>query len=174
MQTTTTARERLELAQQELDQAQEVADNERRHQLVTQLGEVRAELRQARARHQELMARSHKEREARDNAQAKVAQVLEQLAESERTRPAVADYLPEDVEVVAWREIHEALEAKRGRLIAQRDKLPDPDLALIEANRYAGPFGMIATLEFAESNILRQLEGQGGVIRIEGGVYGVR
>jgi len=56
-------------------------------------------------------------------------------------------------------------------LIRERDKLPDPELTTIEANRCAVD---LMNLEFAERNLLRALRGQSGIVRIEGGVTGVR
>jgi hypothetical protein len=104
--------------------------------------------------------------------QAKINAVLLALQDSFALRPACADYLPDDPEVEAWARQHAALEEKRDHLIATRDQLPDPERDWKEAGSYEGPLGLLARLEYAEANLLRQL---GKRDSVEGGVIsGVR
>jgi hypothetical protein len=167
------ARQRVETAKAELATAEAEQKQQQVGQWIAELAAVRLEKAQARDRHRELQSRIHIEQDLRANAQAKVVAVLEQLRDSERARPVVADYLPDDPEVVQWLKAHKALEAKRDRLMAERDRLPDPDLTIIEANKYRGATGIIVQLEFAEQNLIRAIEGKPGVQRFEGGVFGV-
>lgn len=141
-----------------LARAEQEEHDERRAELVRQLTAVRNEHREAMARYRTLSTQIKRERETRGNAQAKVLAALDALDEHFRERPSVADYLVDDPDVVAWREAHEALERKRDGLILLRDKLPDPDRDLKEACSYEGAYGRIATLEYAEHNLLHALE----------------
>jgi hypothetical protein len=168
-------------AQQELNRAQEAlaiaqaeADRARHVELVNELAKVRAELRQARSTHAGLVSRIHPARERWQNQQRRINSALEAIADSEHARPACADWLPDDPEVVAWKKNHAALKIKCDRLIQQRDKMEDANDITSEANKYEGFTGIIAQLTFAEANIVRMLEGRPGMVRFEGGVSGVR
>jgi hypothetical protein len=172
MSTITQAQTLVEEARAQLARAEEAVNAERRTELIGKLAAVRAEIREGRARYGKLRLKIHAQRQDRGNAQEKINSVLRELADSEAARPAVADFLPEDPDVVRWRKHHEALQAKRIRLIGQRDALPDPDSNgdVTEAAAYEGPQGKIAALEFSEANILRML----GPGRPEAIVTGVR
>jgi hypothetical protein len=168
---TISAQEALERAQQELERTRAKVNEEHRAQLVEQLRQVREELRTTRARHQQLTARIHIEREDIWNKQAQITHALDLLGDSHRARPAAADYLPDDVEVVVWRKAHDDLQAKYDQLVRERSKLPDPEQTIIQSNNDAM---LIQRLAFSEANLLRALSGQGGIVRIEGSVSGVR
>lgn len=165
----------IETLRAELERAEQEEAEELQRQRIAKLAEARAELRRARARYQELNVSIKADRAARAEVQGRTNHVAVRLNEHLRQRPAVADYLPEDPEVVAWRKERTELQQERERLIAERDALPDPEASeyFKEACSYEGPFGIIATLEFTVQNLLHQLEGRSGIIRIEGGISGV-
>jgi DNA repair exonuclease SbcCD ATPase subunit len=167
------AQAELARAQQELDRAQQQADRARHIQLTAELARVRSELRQAREDHDALAARIHPARERLNNQNGRIHTAMEQIAGSEKARPACADWLPDDPEVVAWTKQHAALKVKADRLILERNKMPDPNDITSEANRYEGPAGLIVVLMYTEQNLMRMLEGCSGIVRLEGGVFGV-
>jgi hypothetical protein len=167
------AQAELQRAQQELDRAQQQADRARRTQLVAELAEVRAKLRKARTEHDALVARIHPARERLNNQNGRIMTAMEQIADSEKERPACADYLPDDPEVVAWRKQHAALKVRADNLILERNRMPDPNDITSEANRYEGPAGLIVVLMYTEQNLMRMLEGRSGMVRLEGGVFPV-
>jgi chromosome segregation ATPase len=156
------AEARAVLAQAEADEKQR-----RMAGLRFSLAQVRQERPAAEARYQELCDLIHYQAEVRANAQGRVARAFEALRESERQRPEVAEFLPEDPEVVRWRKAHEALKAQCERRIAERDALPDPDRLRPEAAEVGSS---ILNLKLAEQNLIRALRGRGGVTRIEGSV----
>jgi hypothetical protein len=147
---------------------------EQRQQQLNQLAQVREALRTGRARYTELRSQFYSEKQNRGNAQQKIDQQLERIADSFDERPRVADLLPDDPDVKRWRQAHEALLVKRDQLIAQRDALPDPERLRAEAGAYEGQYGTIGTLEFTEANLMRALEGGSGIVRTVGGISGVR
>jgi hypothetical protein len=167
------ARETLQRAQEALRTAEAAHEQERRRVLLTELALVRAELAQARDRHAALQQRVHIDRDNYDNAQAKVRRRFEAIADSLGARPAIVDFLPDDPEAVKWAKRHAQLERERDKAMEERNRLPDPNETAAEANEYRGAYGLIATLEFSERNIIQALEGKGPIVRMEGGVYGV-
>ena len=64
--------------------------------------------------------------------------------------------------MIEWHKAHAKLEAKHLALIAERNALPDPEPMVEEAIAYEGMTGLIASWQFAEANLLRQLEGKSG------------
>lgn len=168
-----TAHQRLELAKQDVAVLEKAAEEERRSGIITQLVELRSQRAQAIDTHAELQGSIQPQRDALWSAQRKVTAALEQIRESEKARPACADYLPDDPEVVRWRKAHTALQRKLDQLITARDALPDPDKTATEANQYRGPYGIIAQLEYAEQNLLHALEGGAPRVRFVGSVTGV-
>lgn len=170
----TTPQQALAEAQAQLNRAQDIERTRQHEELLQQLAAVRHDHREAKARYQVLRRQFYQQQEDRANAQDRINRMLTQITESLACRPEVADLLPADPDVVRWREQHEALERKRDQLIVARDRLPDPELVRREAAGMEGPYGSIATLQYAEQNLLRKLEGRSGVTRLEGGVFGVR
>jgi DNA repair exonuclease SbcCD ATPase subunit len=160
-------------ATEALARIQREEQQQRREDLIQQLTAVRAELRTAEDRYKQLHAQIHKEREDKANAQSHVEAAAEAVRDSWLGRPKIAEYLPDDPEVVAWRTQHQALERRHEERIAKRNALPDPQRDLGEAISYEGPMGRIATLRFSQQNLVNALEGRSGITRIEGGVFGV-
>jgi hypothetical protein len=162
----------IEQARAQLIAAEEQAAEERRRQLLGQLDQARKDLRRMRSRHQALATRIQQQRSERHEGLRQLRILDQQLADSWSARPRVADYLPDDEDVIAWEEQHHAIEEKRAALLAA---LPNPDQGadFDEACSYEGATGKIATLEFTVENLLRQLDGQGRH-ELKGGIYGVR
>jgi hypothetical protein len=143
--------------------------------MVALLATTREEKRQAVKRHTELMLLAKVQSDAFSLARQKVEHAQAAVADSLELRPQVADLLPSDVEVVAWALKHRELVADLERLTAERNQLPDPNDTIAEANRYEGPNGLVATLDFRERNLIMRLEG--GTTKAwasSGGISGVR
>jgi hypothetical protein len=138
--------------------ADEEERNQRRADLIRQLAQVRTEHRAATVRYRSLSAQIKAGRQSLAQAQLKVQAAFHALDEHSAARPSVADYLPDDPDVLRWTEAHAALEGKCDELILLRDALPDPDRDLAEACAFEGAYGTIAVLEFSESNLVRALE----------------
>ena len=81
---------------------------------------------------------------------------LEAIALREAQKPAGADYLPADPDVVAWSEGCATLRARLERLRLKRVALPNLELLRIEGVTLAQ---RVQALQFSESNILNALEG---------------
>ena len=135
------------------------------------LAKVREALRQAHAEYRKLAAAYKAGQATVGLIQAKVDDLSFLVGESNSRRPAVADLLPDDPEVVEWRRTHDALVTKRAEAIARREaakaKAPAPGLAAA----YEGELGIVARLEQAERNLIRKLNGedlgwQGGAFRV--------
>jgi chromosome segregation ATPase len=148
-----------------------------RVRLVAQLKAIREDIRQSRARYGELKILITEQRQDLSNAQGDVERASAAVADSQRAKPAAAQYLSEDddEEVRSWHKAHAKVTAEHARLVAVRDALPDPQALLAEAINFEGPFGLVAQLEYSERNLLAALDGRSGKAFVsEGGVSGVR
>ena len=133
--------------------------HEARHgELVRQLGNVRAQLRMAHRHYQTLTAKIKSDHAERAQIQNKLDMTLFALANNTQKRPAVASYLPDDLEVVTWQRERTQLEVDRDVLIAQRNAI-NMGSDIVEAAAFEGPNGTIARLDYIESNLLAQLTG---------------
>lgn len=156
---------RAQLAQLE---AAEAADE--RQQLVDQLRAVRQDLQTKRRQFPKIKASFTAKSQDVDNARGAILRANADISDSLAERPRVADVLPDDPEVVAWRRRHTRLEAKRDELVAELKALPDPEpdreLA-VQLNHD------IIRLEYSEQNLMRRLDG-GGFSPNGGVISGVR
>jgi hypothetical protein len=160
------------IARAVLHQAEAVAHDEHRKELVERLGKVRAEKREAEATYLKLATQIKAEREWEADIRAQINQVRDAIGDSWAARPTVADLLPEDPEVKAWRKGHESLERERDKLAARL--AAQPRTSIVDAVRYEGPTGILFALECAEANLLAQLDPEARRRRLEGGVHPVR
>ena len=135
---------------------------ERRAELLRQLRETRAQLREAHTTYRKLAKQIHSEDNQRAAVTAKLNLSLSAIQQSLQLRPASADYLSadEDAEVAEWTRRHAGLEAERNKLLKQRDAVPQTNRA--EAVSYEGPSGTIARMEQVEKNLLAALDGSLG------------
>ena len=156
---------RAQLAQLE---AAEAADE--RQRLTEQVQLVRDELRTKRKQFPKIKASFTAKSQDVDNARAAIIHANADISDSLAERPRVADVLPDDEEVVAWRKEHTRLEAKRAELVAELQALPDPEPSREEAVQLNHD---IIRLEFSEQNLMRRLDG-GGFAVAGGVVSGVR
>ncbi len=141
-----------------LTRAEAEQTTQQRAELIQKLSTVRAEHRQAQARYEELATSIKTRRKERAEWQQKINQVVTRIQESWHVRPEVAEYLPDDPEVMEWQRKHTILEQERATLIQNRDQIPDPEGDVKEAGAFEGVHGSLAQLEFTERNILAQLD----------------
>jgi chromosome segregation ATPase len=156
---------RAQLAQLE---AAEAADE--RQQLVDQLRAVRQDLQTKRRQFPKIKASFTAKSQDVDNARGAINRADDAISDSLAERPRVADVLPDDEEVVAWRKEHTRLEARRAELVTELQALPDPEPSREEAVQLNHD---IIRLEFSEQNLMRRLDG-GGFAVAGGVVSGVR
>ena len=153
-----------------LDRATDAQRKEQRASWAKQLTDNRAQLRSARHTYIQLSQQIKAEDELRRQIQNRLNHVLVVLDEHWRQRPAVADFLTTDPEVVKWTGDHALLEGERNKLIEQRDQVPRTNK--LEAIEYEGPNGRIAMLERVEANLIDALNGSIGKL-VEGGIFPV-
>ena len=91
-----------------------------------------------------------------DNIREEIGILSNALAMFEAQKPDAADYLPEDPEVVAWRNKCATLEAELERLRSKRVALPNIELLRAEGVNLAQH---VQALRYAEANILKALDG---------------
>lgn len=167
-----TPQERVAFLENQLTDAHRDAEAERRGELVAKLRAVREELLAARTRYKEESIAIRTQSQHRDQIQTKIIEAMNAISASFGLRPAVASYLPNDPELVAWRKQHTALERHRDKLIAARDAfiatMPDPTFCI----SCEGPNGLLARLEHSGQSLLSILEdslGEG----LKGGLFSV-
>jgi hypothetical protein len=144
-----------------------------REQFIRDLEATREEKRKANTRHAELMSLAKIQSDAFDLARQKIERAQAAVADSLQRRPDVADYLPNDPECIEWLIEHRRLEADLETQIAERKKLVDPNATIAEANRFEGPSGIVATLDFRERNLLIRLQGGMTKAWAKSGISGV-
>jgi hypothetical protein len=167
---TTDAEAAVAQARQALARAEQVQKNEHRRELLAKLEAVRAEKAKAQADYQRLAGQIKQEREWRAQKRQQIERVRDMIGQSWDQRPTVAAFLPDDPEVTRWRRQYAALEAERDKLIAEVNAAHETNV--LEAARYEGATGIIATLEYSEANLLAAIDPQARKW-MEGGVYPV-
>ncbi|MGP8270968.1 MAG: hypothetical protein ACLQLH_12925 [Terracidiphilus sp.] len=153
--------------------AQEQADA-RRSKLLDQLRAVRAELRTARPAFAVIAAKVMGLRADGENLSRAISTRQERISELHASKPACADYLPSDPDVVEWRAALAATEVEIEHLRSVAESLPNLyqlQLQGVELQQ------RISSLEYGETNLLNALSGVsgkawGGKLAI-GGVSGV-
>jgi hypothetical protein len=159
------------IARAALHQAEAAARDEQRKELLAKLAAVRAEKAKAYLDYQRLAGQIKQEREGRASMQGQIERVRDMIGQAWADRPTVADFLPDDPEVVAWRRQYESLERERDKLIARVNAAHEtPALELVRYNDPA--VGLIPRLEHAEANLLAALDPHARKWT-EGGVYPV-
>jgi len=149
-----TPQERVAVLENQLADARRNAEAQGRGELVAKLCAVREELLAAQTRYQEESIAIKTQCQYRDQIQTKIIETTNAISASFGLRPAVASYLPNELEVVAWRKQHTALECHRDTLIAARDAfiatMLDPTFCI----SCEGPNGLLARLEHAGYSLL--------------------
>ena len=127
--------------------------------LTDQLTDIRSELRRRRRRLSELAPRLGEHSRAANEARQLVMLATRKVGVSEQARPAAADWLAGDQEVINWQVEHTKLVAELDRLSAdlQRLALPHPDEAEALRLNGMGP-DSVQHAEWVEQNILAQLD----------------
>lgn len=159
---TSVAHARAQLAEAETAQAKE-----RHAQLVAQLALTRKTLRTEQRELEKLKRKIFKGQADLDNCRAEINSYSDALAMIQAQKPAVADHLPSDPDVVEWRNKCERLEDALEILRARRVALPNVELLRIEGVNLAKH---VQELLFAETSILGQLDGSIAQSRV-GGVF---
>ncbi len=154
-------------AQAALAQAEESQRAERHTQLVAQLKTTRSALR-TKTRELEKLRRTVFNGQADlDKVQREQQMYLNALAANAQRKPACAEVLPDDPEVMAWRMRETDLEANLARLRARRAALPNLELTRAEGMALAQN---VQALQHAESNLQNALDGSLAT-RPSGGVF---
>jgi hypothetical protein len=151
--------------------AQERQEQDRRDGMIEELKMVRAQLVKARQSYQILAGRVKEEREYRARMKGAIEQMDEAIRQNWSQRPAVAEHLSEDPDVVAWNK-------ERQRFVRQREKLnaqlqAAPETRVVDLVYFNDPaVGIIPNLERAEQNLLTALDPHAKDY-LKGGIYGV-
>jgi septal ring factor EnvC (AmiA/AmiB activator) len=143
-------------ARAQLAQAEADARKERRAALTKQLAELRAELRTKRKTFDKLARRIMQGQADLDNVRGSILAVSDVLSRLLTVKPACADLLPDDPESKEWLENCAVLNVRLDRLRAERQSLPNVELLRNEGVQLRE---RIQQLEYAESNIVNELEG---------------
>ena len=154
-------------AQAALARAEELQRAERRAQLVAQLKSTRSELRTKNRELEKLRRQVFSGQNDLENIQRGQQMYLNALAVNAQRKPACAEVLPDDPEVVAWRMRENDLEANLAQLRAQRAALPNLELLRAEGVTLAQ---QVQALQHAESNLQNALDGSLAT-RPAGGVF---
>jgi soluble cytochrome b562 len=161
------------LAEAELKTAKAAAQADERAVLTKQLAQVRAELRTAKATYEKLRRQIRTGERELAGLQSQVDGLGVQLALHNQTRPAAADFLPEDEECRVWRDTQDRLIAQRSEAIALRDRVMNAMPDRLACAKFEGNFGVIANLARSETNLIRRLRGERLGSGLEGGVFRV-
>ncbi len=163
----------VQQAEAQLQQAKAAEAEKAREALRGQLADIRKQLRVARASYQDLSKRIRNGENQVARIQAQIDELTTELTLLMEQRPEVADALPNDAEVVDWRQTHQELINRRETLIQQRTRATSAIPPLVEAVKFEGNFGLIANLERAQHNLVRRIKGEPIGASWEGGVYRV-
>jgi uncharacterized protein involved in exopolysaccharide biosynthesis len=169
----TEAQARVAEAQAQLKSANTELAAEAKEVLRKQLAEVRAQIRTAKATYADLRKQIRNGEQSVARIQAQIDELVGQITASWQERPEATDYLPDDPEVAAWQAQHASLEQQKDRAIARRTSTQTTIPPLVEAAKYEGNFGIIATLERSENNLIRRIKGEPIGQSWQGGVYRV-
>ena len=138
--------------------AQHEADA-RKAELLVQLRDVRAQLRAARPQLAVLASRVRSLQADGENLSRAISTREERISELYAAKPAVADFLPGDPEVLQWRLALEAKESELAQLRAAGAAMPNLYQLRLEGVELQQ---RVAALEYAETNILNRLSGVSG------------
>lgn len=139
-----------------LSQAEAAQAKERRTALAADLAAVRSELRTARKTFDKLSKEVMEGQANLDNVRGNIIAVSDALSRLQTVKPACADLLPDDEEVVEWRTHCATLETRLEQLRAKRLALPNTEALRIDGVNLRQ---RIQQLEFAENNLLNELSG---------------
>lgn len=138
------------------DQARERQANEERRKTITRLRSVRAELKDMRKQFDELTAEIARADAELERWRRHNDVILTQLADCERRKPLVADFLPDDPEVIAWRSQYDALRAAHAEHLALRLQMLNPEVPRQTAFDLREK---LIAAAFAEQNLVNALNG---------------
>ena len=155
------------LAELALKNAKERAEATKRADDVKQLKAVRAELRTKRAAFDKLAKRIMQGQEDLNAVYANQTAVIAALGRLQDAKPEIADFLPNEPEVLEWKDNVRILTGRLEKLKAARLALPNVELLRIEAVQLRE---RIQQLQYAESNCLHRLDGTVATTR-PGGVF---
>ncbi len=161
---------RVAQLEQALADAKRDATAQTRGENLARLKTTRAELRKARSDYARLAKQIKLEDQARDAYTRSIQALQIAIGESLSRRPLVAQFLPDDEDVVVWRQRHDTLTTELNRQMELRAAVPTTPR--IEAIQFEGPFGIIAQLERTELNLVNALSGSLGMLT-EGGITSV-
>lgn len=151
MTTIAEAQATLSNAEREILRKQREADRDK-------LAAIQTQLRSARVEYARLRKAIRAEDTHRARAQAEVSKISERIAEHLADCPEIAEFLPDDVEVVAWQKRQDELTAAYDAAVLRRNSLPRTDRA--HAAGFEGDNGVIAQLQYRERNVLAKLRGE--------------
>ena len=152
-----------------LQRAEDAERAEHRANIVKQLGQVHAQRVKAEADYLKIAGCVKREREQRSQIRFEMRHVDSLLEENDRHRPATADYLL-NKETIAWNRERCKLENARAELLEKLKAVPNS--MTVDAIKYEGPMGLIATLMYSERNLLAQLDTE-SQSKWEGGIFAV-
>jgi uncharacterized protein YhaN len=158
-------------AETQLRQAKAEEAAKAQNALKKELAETRAALRTARSDYMSLAKRIRAGEASVARLQAMVDEITGELTLSMSERPEVADALPEDEDVVAWKSQHDRLLARRQELIDKRNRVTASMPPRLEAAKYEGQFGKISALERSCTNLLRRINGEPIGSSLQGGAF---
>ena len=150
-----------------LADAESAQREERRKQLITKLAETREALRLESAALDKMRADVLALQAIYDGNRRSLELLDDLLGLHQQARPAVAEYLPADPQVVAWSSKERDLRAERARVLNQRLGLPNLALMRLDGAQLAK---RVQELMFGEGAILNELEGMAGQFP-PGGVF---
>ena len=139
-----------------IQQAEESQRAVRRAQLIEQLKVIRADIRTYQREFEKLKRQIDKGQTDLDNCRAEIVRHSDALSSTLLQKPAVADHLPLDDDVVDWRSRCETLERGLQILRARRVALPNVELLRIEGVNLAQ---RIQALQFSANALINTLNG---------------
>lgn len=156
-------------ARTQLAQAEADARKERRTKLIEDLRTVRSELKAKRKTYAQLERKVLEGQAALDSIYSSQMAVIDARGRLQTVRPEIADFLPNDPEVLEWNDNIRILDERLVKLREARSKLPNVQLLRAEAMR---THDAIMQLEWREGNILNELNNSLAKNRV-GGVFGL-
>lgn len=158
--------QRLTEAQQAIREIESRRQERQKAADIKLLATVRAELVEHQTFYETNLPRFHAQRENYENARLHIRVALEAVGESQRQMPAVAQYLPDDAQVVRWKTRHDALLARLTEAQTAFASLPDPDVLRRELAQVGN---QITQLTYSVDNLVAKLEGHSGKAWLLGG-----
>jgi predicted RNase H-like nuclease (RuvC/YqgF family) len=160
-------------AEAELKAAKAAQAAEERAVIQNQLMDVRGQIRTAQHEYEKLRRAIKRGENDLSVLQAHVDGLTNRITIHMQGRPDCADVLPDDPDVRVWQVQYDELQKQRNEAIARvRDRqaqMPNK----MDAAKYEGNFGLLATLQRMETNLTRRLKGEPIGASWQGGVYRV-